>query len=298
MEEKQDFLSKMSQKAQEAMGSETAQKAKEKAREMAESAAQKAQEVWSSEAAQKAKEKAREVAGAAAQKAQEALNSETAQKAKAAAGAAVQEAQQAVSEAVAETAEQAQRVYAAAQAGEGAAAIKKAKFSKKTLVAFGVVAVLIIVLLGIAGITSGGGNTEAKFISKAQKLLETDFEIVTDKEMGMKTQDGSTQYYIIHKPSFDKEDPWGCIVNLNAEKGKVVEASIIVGHNNPTGAAGIVAGSIAFIRTLDPSLSEDEARTMAAQGISGGGFNETVNGITYLIGDGGNGYIFSAAVQK
>ena len=297
MEEKQGFLSKMSQKAQEAMGSETAQKAKEKAREMAESAAQKAQEAWSSEAAQKAKEKAREVAGAAAQKAQEALNSETAQKAKAAAGAAVQEAQQAVSEAVAETAEQAQRVYAAAQAGEGAAAIKKAKFSKKTLVTFGVVAVLIIVLLGIAGITSGGGNAEAKFISKAQKLLETDFEIVTDKEMGMKTQDGSTQYYIIHKPSFDKEDPWGCIVNLNAEKGKVVEASIIVGHNNPTGAAGIVAGSIAFIRTLDPSLSEDEARTMAAQGISGG-FDKTVNGITYLIGDGGNGYIFSAAVQK
>ena len=159
-------------------------------------------------------------------------------------------------------------------------------------------AVLIIVLLGIAGITSGGGNTEAKFIGKAQKLLETDFEIVTDKEMGMETQDGSTQYYIIHKPSFDKENPLGCVVSIDTEKGKVMEASIIVGHNNPTGAAGIITGSIAFIRTLDPSLSEDEARTMAAQGISGGGFNETVNGITYLIGDGGNGYIFSAAVQK
>lgn len=298
MEEKQDFLSKVSQKAQEAMGSEAAQQVKAKARELAENTAQKAQEALNSEAAQRAKEKAREVAGAAAQKAQEALNSETAQKAKAAAGAAVQEAQQAVSEAVAETAGQARQVYAAAQAGEGAAAIKKAKLSKKTLVTFGVVAVLIIVLLGIAGITSGGGSTEAKFISKAQKLMEGDFEIVTNKEVGLKTQDGSTQYYIIHKPSFNKESSQACTIVLHAEKGKVVEASIISAHNDPTGTAGIIAGSIAFIRTLDSSLSDDEARTMVAQGISGGGFDQAVNGIAYMIGDGGHGYIFSAAVQK
>lgn len=295
MEEKQDFLSKVSQKAQEAMGSEAAQQVKAKARELAENTAQKAQDALNSEAAQRAKEKAREVAGAAAQKA---LNSETAQKAKAAAGAAVQEAQQAVSEAVAETAGQARQVYAAAQAGEGAAAIKKAKLSKKTLVTFGVVAVLIIVLLGIAGITSGGGGTEAKFISKAQKLMEEDFEIVTNKEVGLKTQDGSTQYYIIHKPSFNKESSQACTVILHTEKGKVVEASIISAHNDPTGTAGIIAGSIAFIRTFDSSISDDQARTMVAQGTSGGGFDQAVNGIAYMIGDGGHGYIFSAAVQK
>lgn len=298
MEEKQDFLSKMSQKAQEAMGSEAAQQVKAKARELAENTTQKAQEALNSEAAQRAKEKAREVAGAAAQKAQEALNSETAQKAKAAAGAAVQEAQQAVSEAVAETAGQARQVYAAAQAGEGATAIKKAKLSKKTLVTFGVAAIIIIVLLGVIGMMSGGGNAEAKFIGKAQKLLEGDFEIVTDKEMGLKTQDGSTEYYIIHKPSFNKEDPQGCIVGLDTENGKVVEAYIIVGDNIPTGTAGIIAGSIAFIRALDASVSDDEARAMVAQGISGGGFEQTVNGIAYVIGVTDIGYIFSATVQK
>lgn len=151
MEEKpKEFLNKFTQKAQEAMNSEAAQKAKG----FAGTAVQKAQEAMGSEAAQKAKG----FADTAVQKAQEAMNSETAQKAKEMAGAAAQQAQKAVAEAVTETAGQAKQVYAQAAAGEGIAAVKKARLSKKTIITLAVLVVAVLAVLGVVGSMFGGGG--------------------------------------------------------------------------------------------------------------------------------------------
>ena len=117
-------------------------------------AKEKAQQALGSEAAQRAKE----LAGQAKEKAQQALDSETAQKAKELAGQAARQAQQAVAEAAQETSQQAQQVYAQAKAGEGIAAVKSARLSKKTVITIGVVAVVIIVILGVIGKMSGGSS--------------------------------------------------------------------------------------------------------------------------------------------
>ncbi len=304
MENKNDFLSKMTQKAQEAMQSETAQKAKEKAKELAEGAAQKAQEAMQSETAQKAKEKAKELAEGAAQKAQEAMQSETAQKAKAMAGAAVQEAQQAVSEAVAETAGQAQQVYAAAQAGEGLAAVKKAKFSKKTVVTFGVVAVLIIVLLGIAGITSGGGLTVKDLGKKLEKNTPNGFfcwnytQKEGDFDRGMcslafinsQTNPGAGST----DPSLDMLFDSCVMVNFSRANGnlatkpgdKVASIGCTIHSNSLMG--DLAAVSAACIKALQPSIDDAGCLDMVSFALAAQGAPYTDNGlaVTYEVYDG------------
>lgn len=273
MENKNDFLSKMTQKAQEAMQSETAQKAKEKAKELAEGAAQKAQE---------------------------AMQSETAQKAKAMAGAAVQEAQQAVSEAVAETAGQAQQVYAAAQAGEGLAAVKKAKFSKKTVVTFGVVAVLILVLLGIAGITSGGGLTVKDLGKKLEKNTPNGFfcwnytQKEGDFDHGMcslafansqtNPGAGSTSPMLDSSVRVNFSRANG---NLATKPGdKVASIGCTIHSNSLMGDLATV--SAACIKTLQPSIDDAGCLGMVSSAFAAQGAPYTDNGlaVTYEVHDG------------